>query len=58
MPLFPGRGQQAIHARDSVEIAGLIRGTGGFAALEKGKFPLGKGGPKATRIGNHNSVHI
>ena len=57
-PLFPGRGKRAIHAGDSVEVVGLPRETGRFPVSEKGKFPFGKRGAKATQNGNHNSVHV
>ena len=50
--------KQAIHAGDSVEITGVPRETGGSPVLNKGKFPFGKRGAKATQNGNHNLVHV
>ena len=57
-PLFPGNGKQWIYGGDLVEIVGFPTGRVSFLVLEKGQFPLGKRGAKATQDGAHDLLHV
>ena len=56
-PQFPGEGKQWIHRGDPVENVGPPTERGSFPVPEKGQFPSGKRGAKATCNGNHDLVH-
>ena len=45
-------------SRNFVVMAQAPKERGGFPSLEKGQFPLGKVGAKATQNGNHDLVHV
>ena len=55
-PIF-GEGKQRIHTGDPIEIVGHPTERGGLPVPEKGQFPLGKRGAKATQNGNYDLVH-
>ena len=57
-PQFPGGGKKWIHTGDPVEVVRLPTEKGGFPVLQKGQFPLGKRGAKATQNGNHGLVYV